>query len=880
MAEKLMTLGVCQRTFTLRGKSTTLVADFRDVDFSCDFVDGAINGAPQIRITVTRLGTSSAPRQTRIELIPPFGRPVAVTGNDVVFSAFVNTRRLPRRLTNAPTRSLGTSRFAVNPHGFETPAFGDGTSVIGDFRPPGGSGDNGGGGGSTSAEVVEHTLVPGVDRPGRWKVRLHNQSLEAADFLITVEHPETVQTLQTTRVPFKLLNGVFAEALFLMSPSIRISNGTALIRFRQEFKALTGIEDIRETVPDLLQDMQLEQLELHAGPDEENGCATFCIDLKFEEEGSEIELPGPDADIHDMALQVGFHLSLFTPGNLDFFTTALKRFNEDLIQARDVRVTPFVNANPLITSLWIDILEAFIGPGSIASLIDQRIKDAIDKIEGALGKAFESHIADFIRGVLVHLVEQTHAIHSITCDTDAMIVRHHALPGAPGSAATPASGPTLVVAEHPAQVRLRVGQIDHIVVLMMENRSFDHMLGYLALQGKPARGLTGNETNSIPEGSPPYRVHHLTETGGIPTPPHDFDHAIEQIAGGAMSGFAASSAKRRSVTDAGAIMGYFNEAELPMYNFLADQFAICDAWFSSHPGSTFANRFCVTTGQTPELDNFDLGDERIGYFKGVSIFDVLSNAGVDWAYAEGNVGFLRIFDRYRLDVGHVIPYTDHFNRGLDDTFEQRVHEGRLPAVSFIDPRFIDFPPDSDANDDLPPADVCLGQKLVKRVYDLLSSATQTWPRTLLIVTYDEHGGFFDHVPPPGTPFADDPSPLPRVHPDGVDHLGVRVPAFIVSPWVDAGVITTPFDHTTVIKTIMERFVSTERANVGLSSRSAQANSLLAQLRTSARTAVPLSPEFDCALGPTVRGPATGDDFQTAMRLLGLPAAARRKIGGG
>ncbi len=162
---------------------------------------------------------------------------------------------------------------------------------------------------------------------------------------------------------------------------------------------------------------------------------------------------------------------------------------------------------------------------------------------------------------------------------------------------------------------------------------------------------------------------------------------------------------------------------------------------------------------------------------------------------------------------------------------------------------------------------------------MLSAAT-TWSRTLLVVMYDEHGGFFDHVPPPGTPAAADPSPLPRITPDGATHLGVRVPAFLVSPWVDAGsVISTQLEHTSIIKTILERFLSTDHANRGLlGARVDNANSLLLpELRSQPRTDIPDAPELDCRPSIGVRGPAARDDFHTAMRFLGLPAGRRRNL---
>ena len=163
------------------------------------------------------------------------------------------------------------------------------------------------------------------------------------------------------------------------------------------------------------------------------------------------------------------------------------------------------------------------------------------------------------------------------------------------------------------------------------------------------------------------------------------------------------------------------------------------------------------------------------------------------------------------------------------------------------------------------------------------SAAPTWSRPLFVVTYDEHGGFFDHVPPPGTPLADDPNPQPRVHPDGADHLGVRVPALVISPWVDAGtVINTPFDHTTIIKTILQRFAPDEHADgAAFGPRTQAANSLLGALRDAPRTDTPTAPAIDCRHDiRTSRGPAAAierDDFHAGMRLLGLSQTQRTAL---
>jgi phospholipase C len=179
-------------------------------------------------------------------------------------------------------------------------------------------------------------------------------------------------------------------------------------------------------------------------------------------------------------------------------------------------------------------------------------------------------------------------------------------------------------------------------------------------------------------------------------------------------------------------------------------------------------------------------------------------------YFEQDVAFLRLFDRYRLNDQSVLPFSDADHAGgygEDEVFFSRLARGNLPAVTFIDPNYVDIPPDRTANDDHPPADVKNGQELVRRIYNALIQSP-TWEKTLFVITYDEHGGFFDHVPPPGTSaWQGEPMTVPKVHPDGPSYYGARVPALVISPWVPRSnaANSTVFDHTSLIKTILVRF---------------------------------------------------------------------------
>jgi len=365
-----------------------------------------------------------------------------------------------------------------------------------------------------------------------------------------------------------------------------------------------------------------------------------------------------------------------------------------------------------------------------------------------------------------------------------------------------------------------LGRIEHIVVLMLENRSFDHMLGYLSLEGgrDDVDGLAPGMANE--HGGRQYPIHHLAATY-FPDERWDPEHTAaatdRQINGGAMDGFSASYAQTlaaRGVKDGdpGVVMGYYKASDLPVFDHFAEQFCVCDRWHSSVAGATWPNRLYALTGSGAGSRD----DPKVPIYHQHSFVRNLDAAAVSWRWYSHDVATLRLADvKYR--VGH----REHFaylqklklvfktrGRGLlylnEDaaSFLEDAAYGQLPAVSWIDPNFKDFnligsPP----NDDHPPSDVTHGQELALLVYNALASGP-LWDRTLLLVFYDEHGGFFDHVAPPVGPPDDDPNTFTS--------YGVRVPAFVVSPWVEPGsVCHTLFDHAAIPKTILQRFCASE-----------------------------------------------------------------------
>jgi phospholipase C len=354
---------------------------------------------------------------------------------------------------------------------------------------------------------------------------------------------------------------------------------------------------------------------------------------------------------------------------------------------------------------------------------------------------------------------------------------------------------------------------------MLENRSFDHVLGYLALPNYAlpnhnelpvaVDGLQNAFAN--PHGGQPYPPEPFDEETFLERdvdPPHDFPHVAIQMAGGAMTGFVDAladslQAKGRAADAADpeilkTVMGHMTPEHVPVYDHLARNFCVCDQWFCSVPGPTLPNRFYSVAGTIDGArSNNDL---IIGKFAKLrSFFRYLPPTS--WRWYSSDPGILRAVDEnFTFDDEHDhFAYFDQLTEAqprsfLRDVLGDSEREPELPAVSWIDPNFnlkdvvgVDWPwldrPGS--NDDHPPAPVILGQKLVHKIYRALGES-KYWKKCLLVVMYDEHGGFFDHKQPP-------------------NQRGPRIPALLVSPHVKRGVCSEPFHHASVIKTILLRF---------------------------------------------------------------------------
>jgi phospholipase C len=388
--------------------------------------------------------------------------------------------------------------------------------------------------------------------------------------------------------------------------------------------------------------------------------------------------------------------------------------------------------------------------------------------------------------------------------------------------------------------------ITHLVVLMLENRSFDSILGFLRPKSDDFDGLTGRESNVSAEGDV-VPVVELTGTEGYvtdPDPPHEHEDVMFDLFGpdpgaGHNQGFAA---RYQTAASPGVVLApqfarkvmsaFDTHDQLPAIAALADEFRVCDAWFSSSPGPTWPNRafaHCATSGGYPDNpSDFTWAWSEVGsVFNMPTIFENLSAADRTWGVYYHDVPLT-------LSLARLHHYRDHFKHFA--SFLRDCESGNLPSYSFIEPGFFDVALLGLAANDMHPShDVRRGDALVAAVYNALRANESLWASSMLLVVWDEHGGFYDHVFPPPAVVPDEASR--RNAKFQFDRLGVRVPAIVVSPWVArGGVDHTPYEHASIPATLKRLF------SVGtfLTLRDARANPFDRDLLDRPRTDAPAS----------------------------------------
>jgi len=337
--------------------------------------------------------------------------------------------------------------------------------------------------------------------------------------------------------------------------------------------------------------------------------------------------------------------------------------------------------------------------------------------------------------------------------------------------------------------------IKHVVVLMMENHSFDQLLGcmktiYPALEGVDPNNLRSNPdypnaTNSI--------VQNATTETSIPFDPvHEHVNVMRQIANNC-SGFVSDFVQCYSGCGGSRqqIMAYYPLGSLPVIHTLAKNFMICDHWFSSLPGPTWPNRFFVHTGTSKGhvLMPSGLYVKNEYFYDQNTIYDELETKKISWSIYHHGMP-------HTLLLEHLWDKPDHFHR-MDNFFKDAAGpEKDFPQYVFVEPSY----GGTDENDQHPPTDIRKGELLIAQVYNALRSNEELWETTLFVLLYDEHGGFYDHVfPPAAIP------PDQYVSEFSFDQYGVRVPAILISPWVEKSFIATEFDHTSLLKYLIDKW---------------------------------------------------------------------------
>jgi phospholipase C len=353
--------------------------------------------------------------------------------------------------------------------------------------------------------------------------------------------------------------------------------------------------------------------------------------------------------------------------------------------------------------------------------------------------------------------------------------------------------------------------LKHIVVLMMENRSFDHMLGSLKAVDSRIDGISDQLSNPDTTGASVKPQPTAEFQGQLnPDPDHHFPAVDLQIFGGDparvanMQGFIKSYFnQQRNVGQSQKIMYYFSQKNLPILTKLALEFAVFNRWFASIPGPTICNRAFAHYGTSfgrVDMNPFDV----IEPIK--SIYTRMLNAG-----KSAKVYYYDTTSS-TMEVVNLLQNQPKLF-GTFQQFKKDCEKNALPQYSFIEPNYSDHDTDGGeqvANDQHPDHDVQAGEGFIAEVYMHIRKNPQLWPNTALLVVYDEHGGIYDHVPPPAcTP---DKFPCSQIDPGtgkpfDFSRLGVRVPAILISPWIATNtVVDRIFDHASIPGTVQQFFI--------------------------------------------------------------------------
>ncbi|CAG8527576.1 12282_t:CDS:2 [Ambispora gerdemannii] len=358
-------------------------------------------------------------------------------------------------------------------------------------------------------------------------------------------------------------------------------------------------------------------------------------------------------------------------------------------------------------------------------------------------------------------------------------------------------------------------KIKNVVLIILENRSFSKIAGYFNYSSE-IRGLTGKEYNLLdPKDPNSLKIYATNDAVYVDKddPGHSIPDTYEQITGiqggdprtpitgvPPMSGFLqnfrrVTGASKTDVARLKHVMDAFKPTDLPVTYELAKNFALFDGWYASVPGPTTPNRLYIHTATSNGIYETSYLNDITG-FNQRSIFDNLDEQGITWK------NYYSLFPE--LISSQKLRNKSGFSKMKKlDVFFADAKAGTLPQYSLVNPIFSGYP-----NDDHPPYSVANGERFIKVIYEALRASPQ-WNNSLLIITWDEHGGFYDNVPPPSNVPPPDNVAAPNFK---FDRLGLRVPTLLISPWIKKGTVVhnppkndTYFEHSSIPATLKKIF---------------------------------------------------------------------------
>jgi phospholipase C len=447
-----------------------------------------------------------------------------------------------------------------------------------------------------------------------------------------------------------------------------------------------------------------------------------------------------------------------------------------------------------------------------------------------------------------------------------------------------------------------LSQIKHIVTLMFENRSFDNVLGALYPKGTANfDGVWNTQYPNVWKGKEYWPRHGTDMIQPFPDPNEEYQYVYRQLyddftsqwpppnptgtprMNGFVRDYATPPKKNAPKRNPPNIMNYFEPTDVPVISGLAAGYAVCDHWHCSIPTQTLCNRSYVHAGTSSGYVN-NTWDYGVFTNDTPTIYNLLSQAKINWrVYSDGAWWLSNTLLSQRQLWGLAGHFFD-----FDQFYSDVASESTFPPYVFLEPNYI-WMEDNPENDEHPeaglidipghPSNVLYGEQLLFDVFTALTKSP-AWGSTLFIILFDEHGGTFDHVPPPNT-VSPDGVVIPHSKPGGsgfqFNRLGVRVPAVLVSPLIPAGTISnTLYDHTSVIKAVFE-MTGLQKT---LLKREAKANSLapvvaLSAARTDIPQITPRAVPTATAEMAAARAAMPLNDLQQAMMMLATQYAQQK-----